>query len=288
MTYVNPVPGLVHPKGWIRPAGNTDFVIVRDCADHQATNQGCALDLGNERCDGKVFAIAAGTVRDVDPVQGIVRIVHADGSVSAYAHMVPILVVPKQVVAQGDQIGEVGDAHDPSITNFSGCHLHFAFEPVAGAGEVDPTFLLNQSGDDMPGFKIGTNIGTFKFVGAHALISPTDTKVRYMQAADAGPWDVAASLDLKTTDNPPQPVDIDGNSPPLNDRDQVYLVDAPNFGLAAYALRQDGKFTPKPTDGHSDQELMLATQNAGYNAAQEVSAAGVTALQQTAAKYPKP
>ena len=283
MTFANPVPGYIHPKGWVPPAGSLEMYVIRDCADHAATNQGCALDINNGRCDGKVLAAAAGKVQWRDDVQGIIRIDHADGSRTGYAHMSPILVAVGQAVAQGQQIGEIGDAHDPSITNFSGCHLHFAIQLSATGPEVDPWPYMNQE-DPMPGFKIGTNIGTFKMVGAHALISPSDTKVRYMQPADAGPWDVAASLDLKTTDDPPQPVDIDGNSPPLNNRDQVYLVDAPTFGLAAYALRQDGTFVPSPVGGHSDQDLIDAAKRASYNAAQDVAAMSVA----TAAKYPKP
>jgi hypothetical protein len=140
----------------------------------------------------------------------------------------------------------------------------------------------------MPGFKsVGPAIGSFTFVGEHPLISPLDTKVRYPQPANAGPLAVYASLDLRTPEG--VPIDIDGKSPPLNNRDQVYLIDdaRPN-SIGSYALRQDGSFIPTPIEGHTDQDLLLATQTAGYNAANEVSALGQTALQQAAAKYPKP
>ena len=96
--------------------------------------------------------------------------------------------------------------------------------------------------DLIPGYKaVDQGIGTFKFVGAHHLISPLNTKVHFPQA-DGATFNAVAALDLKTPDG--RPIDIEGNSPPLNDRDQVYLVDAPNFGVAAFALRQDGTFTP--------------------------------------------
>jgi hypothetical protein len=96
--------------------------------------------------------------------------------------------------------------------------------------------------DRIPGYKaVGDSIGTFTFVGPHHLISPLNTKVHFPQA-DGATFNVEAVLDLKTPDG--RPVDIEGNSPPLKNRDQVYLVDAPNFGVAAFALRQDGTFTP--------------------------------------------
>lgn len=145
MAYANPVPGVLHPKGWSRPAGNVEFQITRDCADHRATNQGCAVDIWNGRCDGQVLASRAGRVVTVYPPEGIVRIDHGDGDISGYAHMFPILVSFGQNVAAGQQIGEVSDAHSASIPNFSGCHLHFAIE--RNGVEIDPLPLL--TGDDM-------------------------------------------------------------------------------------------------------------------------------------------
>jgi hypothetical protein len=137
----SPVGSYVHPLGYHRTG--SEFVVTRDCAGHRATNQGCALDIGNGRCDGKVYAVEAGNVVYTQALQGIVRIDHGGGWRSDYAHMVPILVKVGQRVALGQQIGEVGDAHDPAITNFSGCHLHFA--TVYNGTEVDPWPLLAQN-----------------------------------------------------------------------------------------------------------------------------------------------
>jgi len=96
--------------------------------------------------------------------------------------------------------------------------------------------------DLTPGYKaVGQGIGTFTFVGAHHLISPLNPKVHFPRP-DGSTFDVIAILDLKTADG--KPVDIEGNSPPLNKRDQVYLVDSPAFGVAAFALRHDGTFVP--------------------------------------------
>jgi hypothetical protein len=99
--------------------------------------------------------------------------------------------------------------------------------------------------DLTPGYKaVGQGIGTFTFVGPRHLISPLNPKVHFPRP-DGSTFDVIAILDLKTPDG--RPVDIEGHSPPLNGRDQVYLVDAPTFGVAAFALRQDGIFTPADT-----------------------------------------
>ena len=94
---------------------------------------------------------------------------------------------------------------------------------------------------DMVGTKpAGPFIGTAVFNGAHQLISPSNTRTRYAGGTDV--LNVLAVLDIR--DPAGRPLDIDGNSPPLNARDQVYLVDRPAFGVAAFALRQDVTFVP--------------------------------------------
>ncbi len=286
--FANPVHGTIRPLGSPKIVGNP--VVTRDCAGHRATSQGCALDIGFARCGDPVIAAAAGTVLPFGPpiagvtvgdaAQGIVKIDHGGGWRSVYAHMNGVLVKPGQFVTEGQQIGVVGDAHDPRVTNFAGCHLHF--ELVLNGVEQDPWPLLDQHQEDlMPGFKAtGPAIGTFAMPpGQHALISPSDTRQRFPQPA-GGTFSVFASLDLKTGAG--VAIDIDGNSPPQNNRHQVYLVDAPNFGAAAYALRQDGTFTPMSA-GHSDAELAAATRSAAHGAAVSVS----EAAQAAAAQFPQ-
>ena len=146
MKFGNPTAG-GRIQALTEPWDGTSIRVTRDCAGHQATNQGCALDLGDGKCTRPVLAAAAGAVTFVDVVQGIVRIDHGGGWGSGYAHMSPLLVGIGQQVAQGQQIGEIGDAHDPAITNFSGCHLHFAI--TLNGAEQDPWPYLNQTGDDV-------------------------------------------------------------------------------------------------------------------------------------------
>ena len=89
-------------------------------------------------------------------------------------------------------------------------------------------------------------IGAFALDVGHALISVEDTAYHFPYGTWPGrrtTFPVGASLNLvRQLDG--APVDIEGNSPPLGNRDQVYLVSDPDFGSDVYALRQDGVFTP--------------------------------------------
>ena len=69
----------------------------------------------------------------------------------------------------------------------------------------------------------------------HLLISPIDSTVRFGPAD----WPELAAVPVDVKDAAGAPIDIDGNQPPLNGRDQCYLVDDPSFGVAALALRAD-------------------------------------------------
>lgn len=125
----------------------TSVRVTRTCADHRATNQGCAVDLGDGRCTRAVLAAAPGTVFFRDNTQGIIRIDHGSDAQGRwrtdYAHMRGILVTVGQRVTAGQQIGTISDAHDPSVTNFSGCHLHFGV--LLNGVEQDPWPYLNQN-----------------------------------------------------------------------------------------------------------------------------------------------
>lgn len=132
---------------------------------------------------------------------------------------------------------------------------------AAGNYPNDARYLPLEDDMRLAGVKAtGPGIGTFTFGPvAHALISPIDLEDQYLRAPGAGPYNVIAAVDLKTPTG--MPMDIGGNTPPLNNRDQVYLVDDPQFGVAAYALRQDGVFTPAPvgfTQAEVDAKITAA------------------------------
>lgn len=115
--------------------------------------EGCAVDLGDGKCTRAVVAVMDGTIapRTASMVlQGIVIINHADGWRTDYSHMFPVLVKAGQLVKQGQQIGEIGDAHDPNVPNFSGCHLHY--NVLHNGAQQDPAGYLNMPppvGEDM-------------------------------------------------------------------------------------------------------------------------------------------
>lgn len=85
----------------------------------------------------------------------------------------------------------------------------------------------------------GPPLGTVTINGTgHALIGTGDTiRERYPNRPAGEPLTVLAVVNL--VDKAGKPIDIDGHQPPVAGRDQVYLVDKPEFGAAAYALRAD-------------------------------------------------
>ena len=262
MIFGNPVAGVIHPKGWVPPAGSLDMYVIRDCADHQATNQGCALDINNGRCDGKVLASKAGRVVNIDPVQGIVRIDHADGTRTAYAHMVPILVSVNQTVAQGQQIGEIGDAHDPAITNFSGCHLHFAVQLSTTGPEVDPWPYMN--GGDM----IGIVTATLLAGGPRSFSIPGGITLNGYDPARPGGPIVSFPSGTGSSAHADARVKIEwpGASPlPIpNGYPFLRVVDGVLKGLMV--VEQYVTLAPDPpATGHSDAELQAAVTKARAN-----------------------
>lgn len=85
----------------------------------------------------------------------------------------------------------------------------------------------------------GKALGTVKINGTgHALVSTTDpVHTRYRDRPNGEQLTVIASLNLVTAAG--ASVDIDGHSPALNHRDQVYLVDKPEFDADPWVLRAD-------------------------------------------------
>jgi murein DD-endopeptidase MepM/ murein hydrolase activator NlpD len=89
-----------------------------------------------------VFAAAHGEVVSAGWNSGgygnLVKIRHADGSVTYYGHNSRVLVREGQMVAQGEQISEMG-----STGRSTGPHLHFEVRPD-GTGAVNPIAFLPQ------------------------------------------------------------------------------------------------------------------------------------------------
>lgn len=130
----NPVPGYIHPKSWVRPAGNTDFRQSQTCSDHLARGAGCAQDISNQREGSPVLAMEAGKVtsRYIQNTPGkvghgslIMRVTGAgrlDGGgywSQGYAHLQSFSVPLGTIVTRGQQIGIVGSTGAPGQP-----HLH--------------------------------------------------------------------------------------------------------------------------------------------------------------------
>lgn len=251
----NPVPGRIQAKeeAWL---GTPSFRVTATFADHAGRALG--IDIGNGRQGDDVYAMADGTVQFAGGVMVtgmpsaalVVRVRHPQFDaqfggqvVTGYAHLQSYAVTIGARVTRGQVIGKVG------MTGATAPHLHGGF--TVNNVERDWWPLLDQNIQEdvvAPGTKrIGPPIGTFAWTGTgHLLLSPSDpVGLRFPQSANPGPFSVIASLDLVTADAG-LPVDIDGKSPPQNNRDEVYLVD-PGRGASCYVLRADGTFTANGT-----------------------------------------
>jgi hypothetical protein len=260
--FVNPVVGPIHDESWVRPATSLEFKVTSTFAQHVASGRGPGIDVANGHCGGPILAMADGVVSmaTVDSIGvSIVRVRHPQwpGYESGYCHMpLPFEVAVGQVVKASQRIATVG------AKGASACHLHGGCK--YNGVEVDwwPFLIQNQEAY-MPSYKpAGPFIGTFKIGVGHALISTADTTKHYAYLKWPGGVDVlnvVAVVDLKTPAG--LPIDIEGKSPPLNHRDQVYLVDLPGFGVSAFALRQDGVFSPT-VGGFTQDQLNAAVKAA--------------------------
>ena len=142
----NPVPGPIHEKEWVRPPGNDEFEVTSTFADHAASGRAPGIDFGNGQCGAPVTAMAAGfvTQRFTDNNGAlIVRVKHADGSVSGYAHLAsyaPGTSVGAPITL-GQVLGFVGNTGQSS-----GCHLHSGL--VVNGVSVDFWPMLAQNQED--------------------------------------------------------------------------------------------------------------------------------------------
>lgn len=114
----------VHPKAWIRPAGNVDFRVTVDFDDPDAYFhlKHRAVDLGNTRCGDVVVAMADGYCLIKNDTSGAlgIEIDHGYNIVTGYWHLSTRTVSEGQAVRMGYPIGTVGKTG----LDIGGCHLH--------------------------------------------------------------------------------------------------------------------------------------------------------------------
>lgn len=135
MKLANPVPGTIAAKG--KPFEEGQFRVTSTMAEHDASGRGNGTDFGNGGCGAPVYAMDGGLVyrKYIQNTPGllghgarIIRIRHADGSNTGYAHLAsfaPGIEVGK-TVTRGQQIGTLGKS------GADACHLHAHFETARG------------------------------------------------------------------------------------------------------------------------------------------------------------
>ena len=145
MQFGNPVNGRIGPPD--HPDPDSGFVVTRPFNDGSlpqfGPHDGLDVDNGGSRGDS-ILAMADGTVTQAGPdsrAANIVRIAHADGWSTGYAHLRDILVEPREEVTRGDVIATLGHTG-----HAFGSHLHFDISRFDQ--RLDPWPLLDQNRTD--------------------------------------------------------------------------------------------------------------------------------------------
>jgi hypothetical protein len=152
-----PIRGPLHPKGWVRPAGNTDMVITQTAADHIARGGPPALDIGDGAPDlDEILAPHASSVGQALTIGSAnlsLDFIDEDGRKCriVLAHnTLPHPVAQNQQVALGQVVGRMGNTSSPTMPVSIHLHIQIGYWNGTSYTWVDPEPLLNQnSGGDM-------------------------------------------------------------------------------------------------------------------------------------------
>ena len=125
------IPGGVLPKkSFVQsaPLASSYFIcpIPAPCQITQGLHWYNAVDFSHGKCGEPVFAAAGGKIQKTgfDPVAGkYIRILHPNGVVTFYGHLLTILKTVGEKVSQGEIIGYIGNSG--YTVGVTGCHLHF-------------------------------------------------------------------------------------------------------------------------------------------------------------------
>lgn len=129
-------------------------------------------------------------------------------------------------------------------------------------GVFAPYFAPEEPEMRITGIKAwGRPIATGELGVGHLFLSPANpigaTRTAYGPYPAPVPVEIFAEATL--TDDHGQPIDVDGNQPPRDGRDRVYVVDAPTFAGYAYALVADvDAYTPAPPEPIADARPRIA------------------------------
>ena len=161
-TFGSPFQSTIHPKGWVRPAGNFEPVVTVTFADHIALKRNPGVDVGTGRCDDVLIAQCDGVVSLAGlvgyPTPNAITIRyrssrHPDFE-PAVTHMASLGVNPRSgarwkvgdPIARGEQVGTLG------MSGASACHAHVGLKQLINGvwTEVDGWPYLNQEDSMIP------------------------------------------------------------------------------------------------------------------------------------------
>lgn len=122
------------------PLADNFFIFPAEGEITQGLHYYNAVDLAN-KCGTPIYAAAAGTVQRAVANGGYnlgmgnyVTLLHSNGTVTYYGHLMSVLVKPGDTVNVGDRIGLMG-----RTGNATGCHVHFE---VIGAQNPLARYLM--------------------------------------------------------------------------------------------------------------------------------------------------
>lgn len=128
------IPGGTQPKilpsGRLTPIPNSYFIypIPAPYRVTQRLHPYNAVDFSNGKCSESVYAAAGGTIQRTGYTSlggRYVRIIHPNGVVTYYGHLLSVLVKPGDRVFQGQIVGYTGNTGYTVPAGSAGCHLHF-------------------------------------------------------------------------------------------------------------------------------------------------------------------
>jgi len=130
------MPSLPTPSYPQTPLASSYFIcpILSPCRITQGLHWYNAIDFSNGSCGDPIFAAAGGAILKVkygwnSGAGNTVTILHPNGVVTTYGHLQTILVVPEQIVSQGQMIALMGGQPGTlGAGRSTGCHLHFGVQ----------------------------------------------------------------------------------------------------------------------------------------------------------------
>jgi hypothetical protein len=298
VAFGSPFRTVIHPKGWVRPAGNYEPVVTATFADHLAGGRNPGVDIGCGRCGDILIAQCdaivslAGLIGYPTPNALTIRYRsarHPDFE-PAVTHMATLAVNPRtrakwkpgDAIYRDEQVGTLGKS------GADACHAHTGLKQLINGvwTEIDGWPFLEQNGATEDDVLQGAN--PKRIANRKTTVKADSTNFRsspFVKADNVLDKFAASALCLPDWSVEGTAVTVGGVTSKL-----WYGF----WGLIAAGKQEFGymnalvlnALAPIEQSGHTDQELIDTARKAGHNAAVDVSAVGQKALVDAAAKYP--